>query len=726
MSTSKILTVSYGTFSCTLEGFDDSFETMKAIAEYFRDLAADDRYFGAEPPSPDAEMLARIAEREIARRVEAREERGGIVLRASDPVEPARTLADTDQPQEQDAPAQEPAAESETDLAPHADTHERAVDGGEDENEPEANAARPGPAQDGPAQDEAAAHEETGSDNVAVTTSAEASQDANTDAQAAPITVAREVASDETSIAAKLQRIRAVVSRNAVTTGSEYSEDEHAEGFDAADSAALDAVLTESVEDEDEDSTLADFLAASRPEQNEAEPEADTAPEHDTAVETTAPVDRSDDATARAAPGDSDAKAEDQADTDDVASILDELSGLSGDSVSADEMPQGNDAAADGNGTEAEDDSLDDFLAGLEAGEAESPRTVSETADHADADGADEAAARSDADKADPPAAPQHHARIVKIKRADFKAAIADGTLEEADEDDDWNALDESDLTPEEEAELRAELAQVEAELDDEDDADVDSIFAEADDDTPDTQDRRRVRDQLGQATSERDLTRLMAKTLSEMDEPESTNRRNAIQHLRAAVAATRADKEAGVETGEDTIGEAYREDLASVVQPRRASTESAGTPRPTEGSRPAPLKLVAEQRVDTRDEPRSPVRPRRVSMADIQEKAQERPVKGAEGETFADYAETQGAKDLAEVLEAAASYLSFVEGCDQFSRPQLMTRARSVIGDDFSREDGLRSFGQLLRQGKIQKLKGGRFTVSDQIGFQPAERRAG
>jgi hypothetical protein len=93
----------------------------------------------------------------------------------------------------------------------------------------------------------------------------------------------------------------------------------------------------------------------------------------------------------------------------------------------------------------------------------------------------------------------------------------------------------------------------------------------------------------------------------------------------------------------------------------------------------------------------------------------------------FVAFAESVGARNLPDLLEAAAAYTAFVERQPSFSRPQIMRRAAAIETDEeFTREAGLRSFGQLLRQGKIRKLQRGQFTVSENTRFRPEARIAG
>jgi hypothetical protein len=141
-----------------------------------------------------------------------------------------------------------------------------------------------------------------------------------------------------------------------------------------------------------------------------------------------------------------------------------------------------------------------------------------------------------------------------------------------------------------------------------------------------------------------------------------------------------------------------------------------------TERPRPAPLKLVAAQRIDLDDannerSPAAPVVPRRVAARKEDNNAQ------ASG-SFAEFAENMGATELPDLLEAAAAYTAFVEGADEFSRPQLLRRVRTVASGEFNREDGLRSFANLLREGRFTKVRNGRFQVADDSRYNP-ERRA-
>jgi hypothetical protein len=210
------------------------------------------------------------------------------------------------------------------------------------------------------------------------------------------------------------------------------------------------------------------------------------------------------------------------------------------------------------------------------------------------------------------------------------------------------------------------------------------------------------------------------------MKEPEGNRRRAAIAQLKAAVAATQAEGPTGQTGDQRDTGEvenAFREDLDEVVRPRRAPrSDQARRGAKSERPRPTPLKLVASQRVDLNnagteaetipDQPEQPVRPRRV-----QARAR---ADGAGTEGFSDFAERMGAHDLPDLLEAAAAYTAFVEGAEEFSRPQILRHVRQVAPPGFTREDGLRSFADLLRTGRLTKVRNGRFQIAEDTRFHP------
>jgi len=769
VSSNKILTVSYGTFSCTLEGFDNSFDTMKAIAEYFRDLAQDDRYFGAEPPTPDAEMLARIAEREIARRVEARFEKGNLVLRASDDAEPphgdvapqpsrdaaldatagvaATALAVAAHSAEaqvvEPATAQSHDTEIEDDIALETadldlsdlDTSDEADDVSVDLSGVDLSdidlSIEPADLDE----EEAIADEDVDDEqdaafsaddvlNVAEPVNTESSiddliaeQGVKADrraAEARAIEAAEDIAGTgiapavTDSVADKLQRIRAVVASKSQAT-PEYIEDEHAmsapegDGIDENDAIDVATEVSASLDD----NLFTDTIAAVVSDQLDFEDEEDD----DAFLPEMSDDDEDDEDVAPVAAPQADAPSE----LDILRAKIAELEAQAA-------------AAARATETIAEADPL--------------PEPVAEMDDEDDLDLDDE-------DDADEDIAPQPLvARVTKAKRADFDAAIASGDVEEYDDEDEDETpvaalkpvpgLEDSTLTPEQEAELARELADLHAEIEEddwdfEDDEDDAPILSEAEEEAAHASIRKAVkltspaRAMLTDTSIEEDtesVERLVDKTDTAMEEPEGNRRRSAIAHLRAAVAATRADRILGF--GKKTVNEEepYREDLADAVRPRRPKIAEARSARPAP-VRPAPLKLVAEQRIDTdATSDATPVRPRRVTR-------NVDPVETADTLTgsdtgFAEFAENQGAHTLPELLEAAAAYMSFVEGHDQFSRPQLMTKLLQAEGEASSREERLRSFGQLLRDGKIEKKGGGRFAASDNIGFKPDARAAG
>ena len=223
-------------------------------------------------------------------------------------------------------------------------------------------------------------------------------------------------------------------------------------------------------------------------------------------------------------------------------------------------------------------------------------------------------------------------------------------------------------------------------------------------------------------------LDRLMSETDSQMNEPEGNRRRNAIAQLKAAVAAKEAARQIGEADDEGQKAEsAFRNDLTAVSQSDTPPAESLTSAPRTERPRPAPLKLVAERRVDHGEDVKDDD-PDVAANGPEPAAAPTRPVdvSGAiNASSFEEFVDKMDAKQLPDLLEAAAAYTSFVEGAEEFSRPQILRRARSIANNDFKREDGLRSFADLLSEGRFTEVRNGRFQVADDSRFNP-ERQAG
>ena len=638
--TSKILTVSYGTFSCTLEGFDDPFSTMKSIAEYFRDLASDDRYFGAEPPTPDVEMLQNLAEKEVNRRVEARIADTGISLRQMDEEEnSAKTEAFVETPAEI-APQEQPAVQNAVQPAPEvedqpdsSDVESDEFDGAEDTFSPDAEL------------DEA--------DNMFFDAIDTTEEPLAVEAEL-PEPAPADVKARAESVAEKLSRIRAVVASS--DAADAYLNDDYDE-----------APLTPRVSAEemfapvsDEDEAAEQAIFAEQFGNDPADLPAETVENTLDAVPT---------------------------DTQKVSAPVDA------------DIPE----------PEFEEDSVaEDNVARLLADDAEA--SEAEISDEDEEDIVAEADDEFDAE-ADDPVEPEVSNEIAEVEAAT-----------DVPEDEKPTAEAVGFYDGPEARIVRLERADL---IEDEGDNDEDE-------DTPHRERLKPIADDNSD-----DVRRILQETDHRFQDGEGQRRRRIISQMRAAVAATKADRFfRDKRSSEETDAEeqsVYREDLSHVVRPRRPEdgANEGSSERPVlQEPRLAPLMLVSEQRVDNDGAlvDGLQIRPRRILDEDEDGASQgESAQTEAPAGSFADFATKVGAKELADLLEAAAAYSAYIEGEPHFSRPAIMKRVAKFDPTlDISREVGLRTFGKLLRQGRIQKLQRGQFAIGAETQFSPTQRIAG
>jgi len=658
---SKILTVSYGTFSCTLEGFDDPFSTMKAIAEYFRDLAAGDRYFGAEPPTPDAEMLHRIAEREISRRVDAQITETGVTLR------PHVETLDTP------VPAEAPAAEMPASLMPASAMPLTEV-------EPAGISAKLARIRAAVARARAMdAEEDASPDPILPTNAAEAQAAEEAIRIEAEVRAAEEAARIEAEVRAAEEAARAAAEARAAEEAARQAAEARA-AEEAARQAAEAAPVRRRVV----------VVQPPAPAATQTPPETPSETPSEIPIETlaTAPAPRQ----AQSSDWDEeDALTDEDATPAQDAAISARVSQLMRGEPARDPIAEAMDQFDADDFDDEEDFDLDEIDAPQTTRtRAPAPEQAEDLAEDLDDD--EDEDEDEDLDDAEPETDSEIEARVAR-------------------------ALGETGLSAEDQAELVRELAEVEREsaalraserrgrlAAESAEASVDRLISQADNQLSGEETRRR----------HSTISHLKAAVVATRAEAEIDDSRDGEARSEREMARYREDLARSVRTTQPE---------AEPGLPRRPvrSTDQR-TQRPD--TRQPPLVLVSEQRIDRPVDAYETelVRPRRVNTGALAMEElldEDEPVRAPLGRSFGDFVKPLYLTTLTELTEAAAAYIRVVEGLEEFTRPQVM---RHVISTGApmarSREDLLRAFGLLMRKGTLRRSRRGQFEISENSEF--------
>jgi len=632
----KVLTVSYGTFSCTLEGYADSFGAMKAIAEYFRDLASDDRYFAANPPDLDAATISEIATHNSQQKLKTRTQGTDVVL---SPAEPESSESKEKKPKTstQEVPLTERVQriralvdqwtinEDENEQANiwssneviHADPIENFFadpDLGPPgaKTKPERHQARPPTAVS--ASDQTRAWTQLGLRNPAQTNEAQVANQITTDLDCPhPEPRPLEIIFDE------------------------IAEDPHSEK-ENTNSGKTDAPVKIATQTHSERETAPEHPPAPAleklPANNRSEQSDKKEQEFENVTQTAGSSMNAQQKTSAEPPS----RAERKVSVKPVVKVVRK-------SVAAKKAP-----LSDGQKSQSGDP-----IPPAHRGENQS-QSVENTAQGTEA--------------ASPLAAVQKPAQK-DVHVISFEDTLTEMlSLNSASEERSEKIGHLSPSGIEEEQKSNAKQA------------------AQA-----------RPRQQVLRQ-EQQDVSRLLQQTDQKMAQKGQTRRRNALAHLRAAVAANKGETPA-----DPTTNDILKTSTSSKVTAETLSPNATPPDGSKDFSSPEPLQLAEDQRIDAPNSAGSDMSQNSATVTPID---------------FLTYAQRVEATTLEALMEAAASYLSLVLKRDRFARRNVFVRVREVSQAPFKRKTYIQTFNTLIVQGKIRDLEDGSYEIfTDKIGYQ-------